>query len=131
MVLRRAMKSRRRIGALVCLTLLAVVRSAAAHHSVTAYYDTNHMVTLKGTVTVIEWTNPHAFVHIDVRDEQGKVTNWSIETDSPNVLSRAGWMKTTLKPDDEVTVIGYPAKKQAAALRLITLSLADGRKLKG
>jgi hypothetical protein len=125
------MRNRRRIGALVCLTLLATARSATAHHSVTAYYDTNRPLTLKGTVTVIEWTNPHAFVHIDVSDEAGKVTNWAVETDSPNVLSRAGWTKTTLKPDDEVTVIGYPAKKQAAAMRLVTLSLADGRKLKG
>jgi hypothetical protein len=125
------MRNRRRIGALVCLTLLAAARSATAHHSVAAYYDTNRQLTLKGTVTVIEWTNPHAFVHIDVRDEQGKVTNWAVETDSPNVLSRAGWTKTTLKPADEVTVIGYPAKKQAAAMRLVTLSLADGRRLKG
>jgi hypothetical protein len=125
------MRTRRRIGALVCLTLLAVARSAAAHHSVAAYYDTHQELTLKGIVTVIEWTNPHAFVHIDVRNERGKVTNWAVETDSPNVLSRAGWTRTTLKPADEVTVIGYPAKKQAAAMRLITLSLADGRKLKG
>jgi hypothetical protein len=125
------MSDRCRIGALACLTLLAAVRSADAHHSVAAYYDTKQLLRLKGTVTVIEWTNPHAFVHIDVRDEQEKVTNWAVETDSPNVLSRAGWTKTTLKPDDEVTVIGYPAKKQAAAMRLVTLSLADGRKLKG
>ena len=102
-----------------------------AHHSFGAEYDVNQPITLTGTLTAIEWTNPHAFVHIDVGDEQGKVTNWAIETDSPNVLSRAGWTKTTLKPSDEVTVTGYPARKQAAAMRLVTLSLADGRKLKG
>jgi hypothetical protein len=104
---------------------------ALAHHSVVAYYDTNKEITLKGTVTKIEWTNPHAFVYLDVRDDHGVVTNWAIETDSPNVLSRAGWSKRTLKPDDEVTAIGYPAKKQHAALRLVTLTLADGRRLKG
>ena len=125
------MRSRLWIGILACLALLTSERFVAAHHSVAAYYDTNQQLTLKGAVTVIEWTNPHAFVHIDVRDEQGTVTNWSIETDSPNVLSRAGWSKTTLKVDDQVTVIGYPAKKQPAALRLVTLALADGRKLKG
>jgi len=119
------------IRALACLAVLASAASAAAHHSVAAYYDTNTQLTLKGTVTVIEWTNPHAFVHIDVRDDRGKVTNWAIETDSPNVLSRAGWTKTTLKLDDEITVTGYPAKKDAAAMRLVTLALADGRKLKG
>jgi V8-like Glu-specific endopeptidase len=119
------------IRALACLAVLASAASAAAHHSVAAYYDTNTQLTLKGAVTVIEWTNPHAFVHIDVRDDRGKVTNWAIETDSPNVLSRAGWTKTTLKLDDEITVTGYPAKKDAAAMRLVTLALADGRKLKG
>ena len=103
----------------------------SAHHSVVAYYDTNTQLTLKGSVTKIEWTNPHAFVYIDVRDERGNVTNWAIETDSPNVLSRAGWSRTTLKPDDTITVIGFPAKKQHAALRLVMLELADGRRLKG
>ena len=111
--------------------LLALPAVVAAHHSVAAYYDTNRQLTLKGTVTVIEWTNPHAFVHIDVKDDQGKVTNWSIETDSPNVLSRAGWSKTTLKINDEITVTGYPGRKDAAAMRLVTLDLADGRRLKG
>jgi Family of unknown function (DUF6152) len=119
------------IRALACLAVLAAAAPAVAHHSVAAYYDTNRQLTLKGTVTVIEWTNPHAFVHIDVRDDQGKVTNWSIETDSPNVLSRAGWSKTTLKINDEITVTGYPGRKDAAAMRLVTLDLADGRRLKG
>jgi hypothetical protein len=120
-----------RCGILSVALVLTSSAFASAHHSVVAYYDTNKEVTLKGIVTKIEWTNPHAFVYIDVRDDHGAVTNWAIETDSPNVLSRAGWSKRTLKPDDEVTAIGYPAKKQHAALRLVTLMLADGRRLKG
>ncbi|HYM22650.1 MAG TPA: DUF6152 family protein [Vicinamibacterales bacterium] len=123
--------NRRPSTALACLVALLASASLSAHHSVVAYYDTNTQLTLKGSVTKIEWTNPHAFVYLDVRDEGGKVTNWAVETDSPNVLSRAGWSKTTLKINDEITVIGYPAKKQATGLRLVTLSLADGRKLKG
>jgi V8-like Glu-specific endopeptidase len=119
------------IRAFACFAVLASPTMVTAHHSVAAYYDTSKQLTLKGTVTVVEWTNPHAFVHIDVKDDQGRVTNWSIETDSPNVLSRAGWAKTTLKVDDEITVIGYPARKEAAAMRLVTLALADGRRLKG
>jgi len=115
----------------VLLVLLLSSAVVSAHHSVVAYYDTNTEITIKGTVTKIEWTNPHAFVYIDVKDGRGQVTNWAIETDSPNVLSRAGWSKRTLKPDDEVTAIGYPAKKQRAALRLVTLTLADGSRLKG
>jgi hypothetical protein len=122
---------KRRVDVLTALALLASAGFATAHHSVVAYYDTNTQLTLKGAVTKIEWTNPHAFVYVNVRDEQAGVTNWAIETDSPNVLNRAGWTKTTLKPDDEVMVTGYPAKKQPAALRLVTLTLADGRKLKG
>ena len=121
----------RMIRVFACLAALSAAAPVAAHHSVAAYYDTNKQLTLKGAVTVIEWTNPHAFVHIDVKDDQGKVTNWSIETDSPNVLSRAGWSKTTLKIDDEITVTGYPARKDATGMRLVTLALADGRKLKG
>jgi hypothetical protein len=119
------------IRAFVMVAALSAAVPVAAHHSVAAYYDTNKQLTLKGTVTVIEWTNPHAFVHIDVKDDQGRVTNWAIETDSPNVLSRAGWSKATLKIDDVITVTGYPGKKEAAAMRLVTLALADGRKLKG
>ena len=126
------MKNVRVAGPLAFVVLLLSSNAfVSAHHSVVAYYDTKSEITLKGTVTKIEWTNPHAFVYLDVKDEHGKVTNWSIETDSPNVLSRGGWSKRTLKPDDEITVSGYPAKKQRAALRLVTLMLADGRKLKG
>jgi hypothetical protein len=68
---------------------------------------------------------------VDVKDDSGTVTRWAIETDSPNALSRAGWARTTVKPGDEVTATGYPSKKGTMALRLVTLVLADGRKLKG
>lgn len=119
------------ITGILALAFLSSPTFVSAHHSVVAYYDTKTETTLKGVVTKIEWTNPHAFVYLDVRDPHGAVTNWAIETDSPNVLSRGGWSKHTLKPDDEVTVSGYPAKKQRAALRLVTLTLADGRRLKG
>lgn len=111
--------------------LLVWAAPVAGHHSVTAYYDTSRQITLKGPVDSIEWTNPHMFLHIEVRSEQGIVTKWAIETDSPNVLSRAGWTRTTLHPGDEVTATGYPSKKGTPALRLVTLALADGRKLKG
>jgi V8-like Glu-specific endopeptidase len=125
------MRSPRLVGAVSCVALLASAAALSAHHSVVAYYDTNRPVTLKGAVTRIEWTNPHAFVYLNVRDDRGTVTTWAIETDSPNVLTRAGWTKTTLHIGDEITVSGFPAKKQPAALRLVTLTLSDGRKLKG
>ena len=122
--------SRRYFGSAVVLLLAGFRAPIAAHHSVTAYYDTSRQMTLKGPVVSIEWTNPHAFVNIEVRDDRG-TTKWAIETDSPNVLSRAGWTRSTLHPGDEVMATGYPSKKGNAALRLVTLALADGRKLKG
>lgn len=125
------MDRRRSLGPLLTVAALALPGPAAAHHSVAAYYDTSRQITLSGPVASIEWTNPHMFVHIEVRDDNGTVTNWAVETDSPNVLSRAGWTRSTLHPGDPVTVTGYPSKKGTPALRLVTLALADGRKLKG
>jgi DNA/RNA endonuclease YhcR with UshA esterase domain len=119
------------LAALLSGLVLLAASPLSAHHSVVAYYDTNTEVTLKGEVTKIEWTNPHAFVYLDVKSDRGTVTSWAVETDSPNVLSRAGWTKTTIHPGDIITVSGYPAKKQSGGLRLVTLTLADGRKLKG
>ena len=125
------MRGSARIAGLVLLALGASAGQLAAHHSVGAYYDTTRQLTLKGAVTDIEWTNPHMFLHVDVKDDDGTVARWAIETDSPNALSRAGWVRTTVKPGDEVTATGYPSKKGMMALRLVTLVLADGRKLKG
>jgi len=122
---------KKHLGLLASLALLTSPVLVSAHHSVVAYYDTNTQLTLTGAVTKIEWTNPHAFVYLDVRDGQGKTTSWAVETDSPNVLSRAGWTRATLHVDDVITVTGYPAKKQPSGLRLVTVALADGRKLKG
>src|SRR5581483_6711521 len=77
----------------------ALVAPAAmfAHHSFAAEYDVKKPVTLKGTVTKVEWTNPHARFYIDVKDESGNVTNWNLELASPNVLVRNGWSRHTLK----------------------------------
>src|SRR3954469_9556109 len=84
-----------------------------AHHSFAAEYDANKPVTLKGTVTKVEWTNPHARFYVDVKDANGKVTNWNLELASPNVLKRAGWTRTALKEGDSVTVEGSAAKDGA------------------
>lgn len=120
-----------RFAVFAFLAVVALPSPLSAHHSVGAYYDTTRQVTLKGPVTEIEWTNPHMFLHVDVKDDNGHVVNWAIETDSPNALSRAGWTRTTVKPGDDVTATGYPSKKGMTGLRLVTLILADGRKLKG
>ncbi len=97
-------------ASVVCLTVALLVVAAApmaAHHSFAAEFDITKPVTITGKVTKIEWTNPHAYLFIDVADAQtGAVTNWEIEMGSPNGLTRLGWTRTLLKPGDAVTVEG-------------------------
>ena len=105
--------------------------TVAAHHSFAAEFDITKPVTLTGKVTKIEWTNPHAFLFIDVPDKQtGAVTNWEIEMGSPNGLTRLGWTRTLLKPGDEVTVDGSLGRNKAnlANARSVVMT-ATGKKL--
>jgi len=102
-----------------------------AHHSFAAEFDITKSVTLTGKITKIEWTNPHAFLFIDVADKQtGAVTNWEIEMGSPNGLTRLGWTRTLLKPGDEVTVDGSLGRNKAnlANARSVVMT-ATGKKL--
>jgi Family of unknown function (DUF6152) len=102
-----------------------------AHHSFAAEFDITKPVTLTGKVTKIEWTNPHAFLFIDVQDKQsGTVTNWEIEMGSPNGLTRLGWTRTLLKAGDEVTVEGSLGRNKAnlANARSVVMT-ATGKKL--
>lgn len=102
---------------------------ALAHHSFAAEYDASKPVDLKGTVTKVEWTNPHARFYLDVKDETGKVTNWNFELASPNVLSRNGWTRHSLKEGDTVEVKGAMAKDGSNLANARTVTLADGRKV--
>ena len=104
---------------------------AAAHHSFAAEFDITKPVTLVGNVTKIEWTNPHAYLFIDVKDPQtGAVTNWEIEMGSPNGLTRLGWTRTLLKPGDSITVEGSMGrnKPNLANARSVVMT-ATGKKL--
>ena len=85
-------------------------RAASAHHSFAAEFDASKPFKLSGTVTKVEWQNPHTFFYIDVTDDKGKVTNWAMEMGSPNGLTRAGWTRNTMKAGDKVTVEGSLAK---------------------
>ena len=105
--------------------------TVAAHHSFAAEFDITKPVTLTGKVTKIEWTNPHAFLFIDVQDKQtGAVTNWEIEMGSPNGLTRLGWTRTLLKPGDGVTIEGSLGrnKPNLANARSVVMT-ATGKKL--
>jgi hypothetical protein len=100
-----------------------------AQHSFAAEYDADKPIELKGVVTKIEWMNPHARFYIDVKAENGEVTNWNLELASPNVLVRSGWTRTSLKVGDPVTVNGAMAKDGSTMANARTVVLADGRKV--
>lgn len=114
---------------LIAGVALLAPAGAYAHHSFAAEYDTKKPVTLKGTVTKVEWTNPHARFYIDVKDESGNVTNWNLELASPNVLVRQGWTRRSLNVGDTVTVEGSQAKDGSQMANARTVTLADGKKV--
>src|SRR6267378_1856621 len=102
---------RAKVGVLVAVAgLLVSAVPVLAHHSFAAEYDASKPVTLKGTVTKIEWTNPHARFYLDVKGADGALTNWNMELASPNALQRNGWTRKSLNVGDEVTVQGSAAR---------------------
>jgi hypothetical protein len=102
---------------------------AVAHHSFAAEFDANKPVSLSGSVTKIEWTNPHTYFYIDVTDDSGKVTSWGLEMGSPNGLMRQGWTRSSLKVGDVVTVEGSRAKDGSRVANARAVSLANGQRL--
>jgi len=102
---------------------------AVAHHSFAAEYDAAKPISMTGTVTKVEWMNPHARFYIDVKDESGKVTNWELELGSPNGLMRRGWTRNSMKQGDVVSVQGSLAKDGSSLANARTVKLADGRSL--
>ncbi len=113
----------------LAIVLGAAVVPAVAHHSFAAEYDSAKPITLTGTVTKVEWMNPHARFYIDVKDQTGKVTNWELELGSPNGLMRRGWTRNSLKEGDTVTVAGSLAKDGSNLANARTVKLADGRQV--
>ena len=103
----------------------AVVPRALAHHSV-SMYDMEHPTTLKGVVERLEWTNPHAYIYLTVKNDKGETQEWAVEINSPNFLKHNGWTSSTVKPGDIVTVTGGAAKSGAKTMRCTTVVLADG-----
>src|SRR6187401_1317958 len=118
----------RRLSLLTAALALVAVMPAVAHHSFAAEYDANNQITVVGTITKVEWTNPHTWFFVDVKDPQGRTVNWAIEGGAPTVLYREGWKPTSLKVGDQVTVtIALAKDKSKKQGNAYLVKLPDGR----
>ena len=124
-----------KLRALTFLGVLSVLPAAApllAHHSFAAEYDAKKPIELKGTITKVDWMNPHVYFYIDVKDDSGKIANWAFEMGPPRLLERGGWKKSTMKEGDEVIVSGTLAKDGGKHGNARSVTLANtGQKLGG
>jgi len=121
--------SGRSVLLLASLIVIASALSVRAHHSFAAEYDRDKPITLTGTVTKLEWTNPHARIYIDVKDDKGKVVNWDFELGPPNGLMRRGWNRNSLRQGHVVTIDGFLSKLAPHVANARTVKLADGRQV--
>jgi Family of unknown function (DUF6152) len=124
------MKNNRVIATALAMYVLLISVPLFAHHSGSAF-DQEHSVTLKGTVASFEWSNPHVFIGLDVKDDKGEVEQWRIEANSPNMLTRVGWKKDMIKEGDQLAVTGFLAKTGRKIMRLHSLTLANGQQFDG
>jgi hypothetical protein len=123
------MRGRSVFALVIGVGAIASAVPVSAHHSFAAEFDAKKPVTIIGTVTKVEWANPHARFYIDTKDSSGKVVNWDFELASPNGLMRRGWTRNSLKVGDSVTVTGYAAKNAPYVGNASTITMSDGRKM--
>jgi hypothetical protein len=121
---------RAKLGLLVAgFGLLVSATPVFAHHSFAAEYDDKKPITLKGTVTKVEWMNPHIWVYVAAKEDSGKTAVWQCEGGPPNSLTRSGWSKSALKEGDQVTIEGFRAKDGTNTCNSRSVTLPDGRKV--
>ncbi len=120
---------KRLIAVVATLGVMLAGGSTSAHHS-TAMYDSQNPVTITGTVKKFEWTNPHAFVYLEVKDAQGKVVEWEVEMMSLNHLRAYGWTSRTVKAGEVISATGAPAKSGAPSMIANRMKLPDGREIR-
>lgn len=117
------------LAALAGVIVALATTPVAAHHAFSAEFDAKRPVKLKGTVTKMEWINPHSWIHVDVKEPNGKVTSWMVEGGAPNALLRRGFTKNSLKIGTEVSIEGYQAKDGSTRANGRDITLPDGSKL--
>jgi hypothetical protein len=116
----------------ICAAIFALLLgtgTASAHHAFSRDFDQNKPVTLNGTVTKVQWTSPHVMTYIDVKDDNGKVTNWKVEMGSPVQLTKAGWTRDKLKVGEMVSLQGWQAKNGTKFANAEEITMANGEKL--
>ena len=120
----------RRLFAVSVVVLMANALIGAAHHSQSAYTDASGAIAITGVVKRVEFTNPHAFIYLEVTDDNGKMRVWALELMSIRALKMLGWLSDTVKVGDTITAIGRPAKSGAAAMYSEAIKLPDGRMIR-
>jgi hypothetical protein len=110
----------------VAVGLMVVSLPLSAHHGA-AEYDNTKTISLQGTVTALQYLNPHALILFTVKDDKGQTADWTAELQSPNLLSRRGWSRSTLKPGDQVVITGHPVKNGVKAMTGQKVVFTDGR----
>jgi hypothetical protein len=113
------------------MLLVSLGNPSFAHHSFAAVFDANVVVEVTGTVTEVEWMNPHAWIHVDVENDDGEIEKWSFELGSPNGLIRRGWSRGTINVGDELAISGYRARDGSTRANVRSVTLASGQQLDG
>jgi len=114
---------------LAAVMAVAAAGAAVAHHSFASEFDASKKIKLTGTVTKVQWRNPHTYFFVDVKGEDGAIHNWALELGSPNVLMRRGWTRDSLKIGDQVTVEGSRARDNSYKGNANSVMMADGKRL--
>ncbi len=117
------------LGLTAAAAVIVALSPARAHHSLAAEFDVDKKVEVSGTITEMKWTNPHAWLYVDVTDAAGQTQNWAVEFGSPNQLYRRGWSKEDLPAGAAVTVVGYAPRDNSQRVSATDVTLPDGRTL--